>query len=106
MSHLLFVDYSLFFLQFNTADVWCLWWIIEAYCAFAGQKVNKSKSAVLLSPNMCNWQKEFIGNVLGIKIVAKPGIYLGTDLDFSRKNGELLGRILCRMRARLSGWKV
>lgn len=57
---------------------------------FAGQKVNTKKSEVIVSPNMCGWQRDFIKNVLGIKIVSNSGIYLGSELDTSRRKGSYL----------------
>lgn len=37
----------------------------------AGQKANKSKSEIFVSPIMLGWQREVIARILGIKIVDK-----------------------------------
>lgn len=50
---------------------------------------------------MVGWQRDFIFEVLGIKVVDKPGFYLGSCLDFTKRKRELFGRILERMHAKL-----
>lgn len=85
ISHLFFADDNFFFLDFDIAKIWCLKWLIDSYCEFSGQLVNKNKSEIFVSPCMLEWQRGFLVEVLGVKIVKKPGIYLGSNLDISRK---------------------
>lgn len=101
ISHLLFADDNFFFLNFDMVEIWCLRWLINLYCEFTGQKINHNKSEIFVSPNMLPWQRDFLTEVLGIKIVGKPGVYLGSRIDVSRRKGDLIGRILERMQSRL-----
>lgn len=43
--------------------------------------------------------------VLGVKIVEKPGIYLGANLDFLGRKSDLFKRVLNRVEDRLANWK-
>lgn len=42
-----------------------------------------------MSPNLKADMRDFLSVTLGVKIVEKPGVYLGADLDFTRRKGEL-----------------
>lgn len=77
-----------------------------AYCDFVGQRINAFKSEVFCSPNMKVEERDFISSVFGIRIVEKPGVYLGSSLDFTRKKGDLFGRILDRFSAWLASWRT
>lgn len=46
-----------------------------------------------------------MSNCLGVKLVAKPGIYLGAYLDLSERNGVLFSRIVSKFHSKLRGWK-
>lgn len=87
-------------------EVWCLRWILDAFCAFAGQRINKGKSELFVSPNMKVVHRVFLTHVFGVKIVDRPGVYLGADLDFTKRKGALFQRILDRVRHRLANWRM
>lgn len=59
-------------------------WILDTSCAFAGQRINKGKSELFVSPMV---HRVFLTHVFGIKIVDRPGVYLGADLDFTKRKG-------------------
>lgn len=42
----------------------------------------------------------------GVRHVLKPGIYLGSNLDFSGSKGSLFSRALSRIKSKLSSWKA
>lgn len=58
-----------------------------------------------MSPNSSLEMRGFLLNTLGIKVVDKPEIYLGADLGFSRRKGEIFHRVLDRIGCRLANWK-
>lgn len=59
--------------------------------------------------SLCNVLYKIIAHVLvevfGIRIVDKPSIYLDSNLDFTRKKGELFKRILERFNSRMANWR-
>lgn len=50
--------------------------------------------------------REALKKVFGIRIVEKPGVYLGSELDFTRRKGDLFKRILNRFHTRLANWRT
>lgn len=48
----------------------------------------------------------FLFEVLQVKVVDKPGIYLGVDLDFTQRKGDLFERVLGKMENRLASWTI
>lgn len=50
---------------------------------------------------MMGWEREFLAKVLGIKIVDKLGIYLGSRLDTNGRKGDIFRRLLERMQGKL-----
>lgn len=84
-----FVDDSFFFMEFDDHHVQRFKWLLDEYRYLAGQKVNFSKSEIVVSPNFKADKRDFLPMTLGVKIVEKPGVYLGADLDFTRRKGEL-----------------
>lgn len=44
--------------------------------------------------------------IFGVRLVERPGLYLGANLDFSSRKGSLFSRILDRVGSKLSLWKA
>lgn len=55
---------------------------------------------------MSTGELDTLTRIFDMKVVEKPGIYLGADLDFSKRKGDLFARILSRFQKKLAGWKV
>ena len=81
MNHLLFVDDCFICMKFGMEEEWILKWFLEAFCHHSGIIINFKKLDLFVSLNMSASCKEFLSNCLGVKLVAKPGIYLGAHLD-------------------------
>lgn len=58
--------------------------LLDEYCRLAGQKVNLDKSEVFVSPNLKRELRSLLCEVLRVRVVDKPGIYLGVELDVTR----------------------
>lgn len=70
---------------------------MDDYCNFARQRINCKKSEIFVSPNMAMEERGVLKEVFGIRIVDKPGLYLGSDLDFTRRKWELSGVLFHRL---------
>lgn len=106
ISHLMFADDCYFFMEYNLEHAWCLKWVLEVYCQQAGQKINFNKSELFTSPNMKTQQMHDLKCIFGVRLVERPGLYLGANLDFSSRKGSLFSRILDRVGSKLSLWKA
>ena len=52
-SHIFFVDDLLLFAKANSKKCEAIIDVLDHFCNLAGQKVNKAKSCILFSPNVC-----------------------------------------------------
>lgn len=105
VSHLFFADDSFFFMDLDTSHVVYFKWLLDEYCRLAGQKVNFNKSEVFLSPNAKPEMREFLFEVLRVKVVDKPGVYLGAELGCVKRKGGLFQKVLDRIGSRLACWR-
>lgn len=106
ISHLLFADDCFVFPHFDVYEVWCLKWFLDAYCDQAGQKINLRKSEIYVSTNMTQSDINLLSQILEIKVVAKPGVYLGASLDFSVRKGDVFNSVLQKMFNKMQGLKT
>lgn len=93
-------------MEYNVEQAWCLKWLLDAYCQHKGQRVNFSIFELFVSPNMDSEDKNILTKVFGVKCVDKPGIYLGTNMDFTAKKGSIFARALNKIEVRLGLWKA
>ena len=59
-----------------------------------------------MSPNMSMVDRADLAHIFDMKIVDKPGIYLGADMDFSKKKDDLFSGIFSKFQKKLAGWKT
>lgn len=108
LSHLLFADDSIFFLDCSVRECQNLSTILHHYYYASGQAVNLNKSGLFFSKGCPNNLRRNMVSVLRIPEIAKTGKYLGIPLDWgsSKKICSLgywagstqswkVGRIIC-----------
>ncbi|OMO89581.1 reverse transcriptase [Corchorus capsularis] len=106
ITHLIFVDDSLFFLKGSEKNCDKLKELIMKYCAASGQQVNLSKSSLIFSSNTPEDVKTTISNRVGIPIAANPGTYLGNPAaTWGKTRKEALHFVKERVLSRIQGWK-
>ncbi|GMP88073.1 hypothetical protein CsSME_00040189 [Camellia sinensis var. sinensis] len=106
ISHLLFVADCFIFQHYNPVDIWCLHWFLNAFCFFSGLRINFHKSELFVSSNFLLSAQDWLVSLFGVKVVPKPGIYLGAYLGFSgRSKSEIFNSLLSRVQSKLQGWK-
>ncbi|XP_074290734.1 uncharacterized protein LOC141617433 [Silene latifolia] len=104
VSHLLFVDDSIFFMTANIQNCLSLEGILILYCQISGQRINESKSAITFSPN-CTLRT--IRNSLKILKVTRNKnmrLYLGLPTDFGTSKREVFPLISEKVRRRILSW--
>lgn len=105
LSHLMFADDAIFFLDGNLTECQNLAQILSQYCYAAGQAINLNKSGVSFSANCPEALKHNLATQLRVPILQKTGTYLGIPTDWGRSKKELFAWILARVNAKLAGWK-
>ncbi|KAL5544814.1 hypothetical protein UlMin_008598 [Ulmus minor] len=105
ISHLLFADDSLFFLEAKLTVCAAIKEILKLYEVASGQVVNLSKSAVCFGPNLSDSDVDQMVALLGVPKVRCHEKYLGLPC-FSGKNKQgLFSSIRDRVWNKLCSWK-
>ncbi|KAL5568003.1 hypothetical protein UlMin_024578 [Ulmus minor] len=105
ISHLLFADDSLFFLEAQLATCTNLKEILKLYETASGQVVNLSKSAVCFGPNLSESDATQMAALLGVPRVRCHEKYLGLPCFSGRNKQGLFSSIKDRVWNKLCGWK-
>lgn len=103
--HLMFSNDYLIFSRANTSKATYIKSILQRYEGLSGQRVNFTKSTLMLSRNFQWPERERIKHILGVKEGSLEGMYLGMPIHFGRRIALLFQFILERIWKRLSGWK-
>ena len=105
LTHLLFADDSLLFLEASNANLLVMKNIFNVYCDASGQLVNFDKSLMFFSKNTSEVMRLNCAHILNINLDMKPGKYLGRPSEWTRSNYEALDLVKNRVINKLQGWK-
>ena len=103
ISHLLYVDDTLFFCEPSQDQLAYLSWLLMWFEAILGLKINLSKSEIILVGSVVN--VEGLAFELGCKVGALPSCYLGLPLEAHHNSVAVWDVVEERFRKRLASWK-
>ncbi|XP_074305458.1 uncharacterized protein LOC141640644 [Silene latifolia] len=104
ISHLLFADDSIFFMEAKLKYCRALKSILTAYCQASGQCINTDKSAISFSPNCTLRVTRSCMKVFGVSGKKEMGKYLGLPTDFGATKKEVFALIIDKVRKRILCW--
>lgn len=104
VSHLLFADDSLIFLEANPLFCSNFMQIASCFSEASGLSINVQKSRVCFSANTSEGLKEEIKQVLGMEEMDPSTKYLGLPAFWGKSKKEFLGYIRDRIVAKVRGW--
>ncbi|EEF39507.1 conserved hypothetical protein [Ricinus communis] len=79
--------------------------ILSANGKASGQRINKSKSEILFSPNIDTTTREAISGILNIKESESLKKYLGIPTSWERAKTRAFNFLVDRLSAKLQNWK-
>ncbi|XP_074301549.1 uncharacterized protein LOC141632948 [Silene latifolia] len=104
ISHLLFADDSIFFMDAKISHCETLMGLLNLYGDASGQRINDAKTTITISPNctLRNYRK-------CLKVLKAPGNkgmgkYLGLPTDFGSSKKEIFVTIYDKVRYRILSW--
>lgn len=106
LSHLLFMDDALLFIEPFAESVHNIKEIISKFCIASGQLLNFDKSLVSFSANMEEEQKEVIFGELGISEMNPNAMYLGLPSFWGRSKAKAYQYLIERAIKKMQGWKA
>lgn len=110
VSHLLFADDMLVFLNGKKNSIHSFMNLLHTYENASGQQVNVSKSGFVVSSKMAVTRKNLIQEWTGFQHMTLPLQYLGCPLfkvPFQRKKKmEYFQELISNTKKRIEGWKL
>ena len=103
VSHLLFVDDTLIFLDAKPDHIFNLRLLFTWFEAVSGLKINLNKSEMVSVGNVPDL--EDLAGIMGCKIIQLPMTYLGLPLGANFKSKSIWDSILEKMERKLFGWQ-
>lgn len=105
ISHLMFADDLLLFLEASVEQCYNVLHCLEEFCQASGQKLNAQKTQIYFSKNTDPLLKEAILSHTGFKEATRIGRYLGANIVQGRTTQGQFQHIIDKVQQRLSGWK-
>lgn len=105
VTHLLFADDSIVFLQGSAANLEKLKAILEVYEVASGQKVNMNKSSIFFGKGCPEGQKEALKLAIGIESEALSEQYLGLPTVVGRSKDGVFKYVTESSKKKTTGWK-
>lgn len=105
LSHLLFADDAIFFLDMKIRECQNLAAVLNQYCFATRQAINLNKSGIYFSNGCPSSLKENMERELRVPVIDKTEKYLGIPLDWGQTKKQMFAWILARVNMKLEGWK-
>ncbi|CAN0906205.1 LINE-1 reverse transcriptase homolog [Linum grandiflorum] len=105
ISHLLFADDSIIFLEANCDSILTLKSLFRNYQLFSGQKINFRKSAIFFSPNTPADLQYIFSRALGVQAIGSQDKYLGLPSLIPKSKKDMFKSLEDKLRRKLTGWK-
>ncbi|XP_074265128.1 uncharacterized protein LOC141587553 [Silene latifolia] len=104
ISHLLFADDSIFFLDARASDCVALMTLLTQYGDASGQRINEAKTTITTSPNCTLRNYKDCLKILKAPGHKSMGKYLRLPTDFGSSKKEIFAMVIDKVRTRIQSW--
>lgn len=105
ISHLLFADDSMFFLNASLSECIALWQCLEMYYSASGQSINFQKSSIFFGQNTPVTLRDSICSFFQVPLMRVSDKYLGLPAFWMWSKRALLASLQECMVNKMDGWK-
>ncbi len=105
ISHLLFTDDSLLLSKASVEECENILNILDTYEKSSGQKINREKTSLFVSPNTKETTQAKITNLLGASSTSTIEKYLGLPIVIGKSKNKTFQGLKERVTKKLNGWK-
>ncbi|CAL1365946.1 unnamed protein product [Linum trigynum] len=106
LSHLFFADDLVLFAEAEGSQIDIIKRCLDDFCSSSGQRVNHSKSAMFVSPNVRRDKAARLSSRAGINLTADLGRYLGITAINGRITKARYKELLLKIQNKLAAWKT
>uniref|UniRef100_A0A803PGT3 Reverse transcriptase domain-containing protein n=1 Tax=Cannabis sativa TaxID=3483 RepID=A0A803PGT3_CANSA len=106
LTHLLYADDSLIFLDATAEEGAALKEVLRHYSAMSGQCINFNKSSLCVGRKISHAQGQRLANSMGVTLIENHSKYLGLPAFVGRNKKEVFGMIRKKVWEKLQGWKM
>ncbi|XP_058111120.1 uncharacterized protein LOC131254131 [Magnolia sinica] len=106
VSHLLYADDTLLFLNGGVASLWIMRDFLDKYQDASGQSINLYKSYFVCAPKMTSARVRANEEVLGIARASSTFSYLGVPISAGRVKASMFQPLLDKINGRIQGWQA
>ncbi|PKI65221.1 hypothetical protein CRG98_014370 [Punica granatum] len=106
ISHLMFADDLLILLRATKANIRNVKSILDKFCSWSGQEVNRAKSGLFFSKNTMADERRNAKSIIGIRKLKDNSKYLGNPLFIKRKRKESFQFLIDKIKSKLASWKA
>lgn len=104
VSHLFFVNDSIFFFKANATEAHCFKNILNSYAKASGQVINLDKSTMGFSEHVGWGVRDIVRGILGVRREGCSGNHLGLPSLVGRNRNEILGFVKDRIINKIHRW--
>ncbi|XP_074288312.1 uncharacterized protein LOC141613473 [Silene latifolia] len=105
VSHLLFADDSIFFVQATEVEANRVKDILSSYEKASGQMVSLEKTTISFSRGLSEERKRNIADGLGVRMVSVHDKYLGLPTVIGQSKSALMRIVRDKLQKKLQGWR-
>ncbi|KAL0458595.1 UNVERIFIED_CONTAM: hypothetical protein Slati_0486700 [Sesamum latifolium] len=105
VSHLLFVDDTLFFCQATEEAMTCVGRVLKEFEATSGLVVNLDKSEIAFNRNTPEHLQAHLAGMMWVRVVQKHDKYLGLPALVGRSKREIFQHLKDKVWKRLQSWR-
>lgn len=106
ITHLLFADDMVLFLEAEESQVSTMMDCLNKFCSCSGQKVSLMKSQMFVSNDVNCDLVDRMSAIAGVPITKDLGRYLGVPSIHNRLTESTFAGVLDRIKDRLEGWRA
>lgn len=105
ITHLMFMDNLLIFCRANIPEARSINHLLDLYCSWTGQLINRRKSLVYYTPNTNLEVLATVREELQLKLMSRDNKYLGLPVFMCKDKVRNFAVIKERLNSKMVGWK-
>ena len=106
ITHVMYADDIILFSKASKNDATTINHILNKYCLWSGQQVNREKSGILFSKHTQSNTRRSLKSILHMRSIKKDTTYLGAPLLLSRAPARDFSYLHSKLEAKLTGWRT